>query len=131
MKITGVKIHHYQWERGPYHWRDGIMPSSATASGAFLRILTDEGIEGLSPGGGGANIEEIKYRLIGADPLDRERIWQDFWRNLRSSRLGFAIGPVDENKIIGFLRNILISDPAKYRMAVFDLWAVDDLDIRS
>jgi FMN phosphatase YigB (HAD superfamily) len=33
--------------------------------------------------------------LIGADPLDRERIWQNFRRNLRTSNLGFAIGPVD------------------------------------
>jgi L-alanine-DL-glutamate epimerase-like enolase superfamily enzyme len=33
--------------------------------------------------------------LIGANPLDRERIWQGLWRNLRSSNLGYAIGPVD------------------------------------
>ncbi len=26
MKITDVKIHHIEWERGPYHWRDEIMP---------------------------------------------------------------------------------------------------------
>ena len=95
MKITAVKIHHVEWERGPYHWRDGIMPNSPTGRTALLRILTDEGIEGLSPCGGVVNVDEIKYQLIGVDPLDRERIWQDFWRNLRSSHLGFAIGPVD------------------------------------
>ena len=95
MKITAVKIHHVEWERGPYHWRDGIMPGGPTGRTALLRILTDEGIEGLSPCGGKVNVDEIKYQLIGVDPLDRERIWQDFWRNLRSSHLGFAIGPVD------------------------------------
>ena len=95
LKITGVKIHHVEWERGPYHWRDGIMPSGPVGRAALLRILTDEGIEGLSPCGGDANVEEIKWHLVGADPLDRERIWQHFWRNLRTSRLGFAIGPVD------------------------------------
>jgi L-alanine-DL-glutamate epimerase-like enolase superfamily enzyme len=95
MKITGVKIHHYQWERGPYHWRDGIMPASATASGAFLRILTDEGVEGWSPYRGGADVDEVKWQLVGEDPLDRERIWQKFWRNLRTSKLGLAIGAVD------------------------------------
>jgi L-alanine-DL-glutamate epimerase-like enolase superfamily enzyme len=95
MKITAVKIYHVEWERGPYHWRDGIMPSGPTGRTALLRILTDEGIEGLCLGGGGATIEEIKWHLVGEDPLDRERIWQKFWRNLRSSRLGFAIGPVD------------------------------------
>ena len=95
MKITAVKIHHVEWERGPYHWRDGIMPNGPTGRTALLRILTDEGIEGLSPCGRKVNVDEIKYQLIGIDPLDRERIWQDFWRNLRSSHLGFAIGPVD------------------------------------
>jgi L-alanine-DL-glutamate epimerase-like enolase superfamily enzyme len=95
MKITGVKIHHVEWERGPYHWRDEIMPKGPTGKAALLRILTDEGIEGLSPYSAGADVEEIKWQLIGEDPLDRERIWQKFWRNLRSSRLGFAIGSVD------------------------------------
>ena len=95
MKITGIKIHHVEWERGPYHWRDEIMPSGPTARSALLRILTDEGIEGLAPYSAGANVEEIKWQLIGEDPLDRERIWQKFWRNLRTSHLGFAIGPVD------------------------------------
>lgn len=95
MKITDIKIHHIEWKRGPYHWRDGIMPNGPMARTALLRILTDEGVEGLSPYGAGANVVEIKYQLIGEDPLDRERIWQKFWRNLRSSRLGLAIGPVD------------------------------------
>ena len=95
MKITGVKIHHVEWERGPYHWRDEIMPSGPTARTALLRVLTDEGVEGLAPYSAGANVEEIKWQLLGEDPLDRERIWHKFWRNLRTSRLGFAIGPVD------------------------------------
>jgi L-alanine-DL-glutamate epimerase-like enolase superfamily enzyme len=71
------------------------MPSPSTARAGLLRIITDEGIEGLSPYRGGANIEEVRYQLIGQDPLDRERIWQSFWRNLRTSKLGLAIGPVD------------------------------------
>jgi L-alanine-DL-glutamate epimerase-like enolase superfamily enzyme len=95
MKITGIKIHHVEWERGPYHWRDEIMPAGATGRPALLRILTDEGIEGLSPYTAGARIEAIKYQLVGEDPLNRERIWHKFWRNLRSSKLGLAVGPVD------------------------------------
>ena len=95
MKITGVRVHHFEWERGPYHWRDGIMPSGSKATGAFLRILTDEGVEGWSSYRRGANIEEVKYQLLGEDPLDRERIWHKFWRNLRTSNLGLAVGPVD------------------------------------
>jgi hypothetical protein len=61
MKITAVKIHHVEWERGPYHWRDGIMPTGPTGRTALLRILTDEGIEGLSPCGREVNVDEIKY----------------------------------------------------------------------
>ena len=45
MKSTGIKIHHVEWERGPYHWRDGIMPNGAIAKTALLRIFTDEGME--------------------------------------------------------------------------------------
>ncbi|MBN1995252.1 MAG: racemase [Anaerolineae bacterium] len=95
MRITGVKIHYVEWERAPYHWRDGIMPSGPLARTGLLRILTDEGVEGWSPCGGGFKIEEVKWQLMGANPLDRERIWQNFWRNLRTSRLGLAIGAVD------------------------------------
>ncbi len=95
MKITDVKVHHIEWERGPYHWRDEIMPAGSTARTALLRILTDAGVEGMSGYRAGADLNEIKYQLVGEDPLDRERIWQKFWRNLRTSHLGFAIGPVD------------------------------------
>ena len=95
MKITAVKIHRIEWARGPFHWRDGIMPQGQTGRTALLRILTDEGVEGLSQCGWGIDIDEVKWQLIGADPLDREQIWQGFWRNLRSSSLGYAIGPVD------------------------------------
>ena len=95
MKITGVRIDHIEWQRGAYHWRDGIMPSGPTGRTGLLRIATDEGIEGLSPCWGRIDVEEVKYQLLGADPLNRERIWQDFWRNLRTSNLGYAIGPVD------------------------------------
>ena len=95
MKITDIKIHHIEWERGPYHWRDEIMPAGPTARTGLLRILTDEGVEGLSTYSAGADIAEIKYQLIGEDPLNRERIWQKLWRNLRTSKLGLAIGPLD------------------------------------
>jgi L-alanine-DL-glutamate epimerase-like enolase superfamily enzyme len=95
MKITSVKIHHVEWERGPYHWRDGIMPNGPMGRTALLRILTDEGVEGISRCSGGINLDEVKFQLIGADPLDRERLWQNFWRNIRTSNLGFAVGPVD------------------------------------
>ena len=76
MQITGVKLHHLEWERGPYHWRDEIMPSGMMARTGLLSIETDAGLTGRSPYSGGANIDEIKYQLLGQNPLDRERIWQ-------------------------------------------------------
>lgn len=94
MKITGVKVHLVEWNRGPYHWRDGIMPNGPTGRAGLMRILTDEGLEGWSPCGS-VNIHEVKYQLIGQDPLNRELIWQNLWRNLRTSNLGMAIGPID------------------------------------
>ena len=94
MKITGVKVHLVEWNRGPYHWRDGIKPNGPLAKAGLMRILTDDGLEGWSPCGA-VDIEEVKYQLIGQDPLDRELIWQNMWRNLRTSNLGQAIGPVD------------------------------------
>ncbi len=95
MKIADVLCYSFEWERGAYHWRDGIMPQGPKARGGLLRIVTDEGVEGVSPSGGNLDLEEIKFQLIGQDPMNRERIWQSFWKNLRSSRLGDAIGPVD------------------------------------
>ena len=80
MKITGVKVHTVEWERGPYHWRDEIMPSGSTARAGLLRILTDEGVEGWCRFSRRFGIEEVKYQLLGRDPMNRERIWQGFWR---------------------------------------------------
>lgn len=95
MKITDVTVSVVEWDRPGMHWRDGIKADGPRARAGFLRISTDEGVEGIAPYGGGADLQEIRWKLIGADPLARERIWQDMWRNLRTSRLGLAIGPVD------------------------------------
>jgi L-alanine-DL-glutamate epimerase-like enolase superfamily enzyme len=95
MKITDVKVHVVEWERPGYFWRDGIMPGKPKGRSGLMRILTDEGVEGMAPCRGGISIDEVKFQLIGRDPLNREEIWQAFWKNLRSSNLGFAIGSVD------------------------------------
>lgn len=70
------------------------MPKGSLAQAGLMRIMTDAGLEGWSPCGA-VDIEEVKYQLIGQNPLDRELIWQNMWRNLRTSNLGQAIGPVD------------------------------------
>ena len=71
------------------------MPQGPSARGGLLRISTDGGVEGLSTSRGPLDLAEIKFNLVGQDPMNRERIWQAFWKNLRTSQLGHAIGPVD------------------------------------
>ena len=95
MKITGLKVHVLEWDREPYQWRDGLPPGGPMGREALLRIQTDAGVEGHSLQWGGANIEEIKWKLIGRDPLRIEEIWQDMWRNLRTSTISGAIDAVD------------------------------------
>jgi L-alanine-DL-glutamate epimerase-like enolase superfamily enzyme len=91
MKITDLKVHVLEWARPPHHWRDGLPRGGPKGRETLLRILTDEGVEGHSTHWGDANIDEIKWKLVGRDPLRIEEIWQDLWRNLRSSTIGGAI----------------------------------------
>jgi L-alanine-DL-glutamate epimerase-like enolase superfamily enzyme len=51
-----------EWDRRPYHWRDGLPAGGSKARETLLRI---------------------------------EEIWQDLWRNLRTSTFGGAIDAVD------------------------------------
>ena len=48
MKITDLKVHVLEWERPPHHWRDGLPAGGPKGRETFLRILTDEGVEGHS-----------------------------------------------------------------------------------
>lgn len=95
MKITGLKVHVLEWDREPYQWRDGLPPGGPKGRETLLRIQTDTGVEGHSIKWGDANIEEMKWKLIGRDPLRIEEIWQDMWRNLRTSTISGAIDAVD------------------------------------
>ena len=62
----------------------------------FLEVHTDEGITGISPGGGmAAFIENLKPYVIGEDPLNSERIWEKmYWGCLASGRRGAAISAI-------------------------------------
>ena len=71
------------------------LPTAMTYS--FLRLLTDEGVTGLSITEGGALnrvlIEgSLKPCLIGEDPLNNERIWEKmYWASLQYGRRGAPI----------------------------------------
>ena len=87
MKITDVQLRQYRWERGA-PIRNGM--HIYTHSGLnLLRIETDAGISGI----GWAHkpqtlgmakvaqglLEHFKPMLIGEDPFNYRRIWQQLW----------------------------------------------------
>jgi len=55
----------------------------------LTKIVTDEGVEGYCFGGSKeTNDRIVKPALMGKNPLDREKIWQMFYRRLQGSRGG-------------------------------------------
>ena len=88
MKIKDVICEVYIWKRPS---AKSVYPGYPYPTGEapldILRIITDDGIEGqffrtdvnLSQ----SNVDDIKRHLIGQDPLDRERHWQNLWREAR------------------------------------------------
>ena len=55
------------------------------ATSCFVHIMTDTGLEGLSPAGGGRAAQTLveatfKELLVGENPLHIEKLWDDlFW----------------------------------------------------
>jgi L-alanine-DL-glutamate epimerase-like enolase superfamily enzyme len=85
----------------PFRWRDGLPGSEPELVGGVLRILTDEGTEGVVLTQRGVIIEDLVNRrlrgeLVGADPLDREWLWHRMWEVDRLEELPiYAFGLVD------------------------------------
>ena len=48
---------------------------------SLLKIITDEGIEGLGEWRGGQSVDQLKWMLIGQDPTNVNKLHQDhLWR---------------------------------------------------
>ena len=66
------------------------------ATACFVHIVTDTGLEGLSPAGGGRAAQTLiegtfKERLVGENPLHIEKLWDDlFWCIRGVGRKGLA-----------------------------------------
>ena len=96
MKVTDVKMETYRWQR-PKPIRNGryIYP---TAGLDIIKIETDEGISGIGLSGGVQEAEDIgrsilghlKQYVIGQDPFDTERIWEDMWQPKLIGRRGIT-----------------------------------------
>lgn len=106
MKITDVQIMVYVENKQVPVWNVEIGPA-ASAEREFIvcKILTDEGVEGISgsyPFGVDSKaithsiIANFKHRMIGEDPLNHEKIWQKLWKADRLAYTSqFALGIVD------------------------------------
>ena len=96
MRVTDVKMESYRWNR-PKPIRNGryVYP---TAGLNIVKIETDEGVTGVGLSGGvqGAEdigtsiLEHLKMYVIGQDPFDTEKIWDEMWQPKLVGRRGIT-----------------------------------------
>ena len=96
MKVTNVTMETYRWKR-PRPIRNGryVYP---TAGLDIVKIETDDGVTGIGLSGGVQEAEDIgrsilnhlKQYVIGQDPFDNERIWDDMWQPKLVGRRGIT-----------------------------------------
>ena len=73
-----------------------LKPGAKGSAGLWAHIKTDEGVEGLGVGTGNPAIRSViennlKDLLIGQDPFNIEKLWNDmFWRVRGFGRKGVA-----------------------------------------
>ena len=96
MKITKMWTEIYRWKRNK-PIRNGMYTYS-DAGLNVVKIQTDEGITGIGLGGGmtddgkvfqaiGAQFEQV---VVGQDPLNNEKIWDDLWQPKLIGRRGLT-----------------------------------------
>ncbi len=88
MKITDMVPVEYSWRR-PRPIRNGKY-TYADAGLGLVRIETDEGVTGLGLGSVGPGFEAFKQLLIGEDPLNVERLWDNMWQPKLVGRRGLT-----------------------------------------
>ena len=96
MKVTNVTMETYRWKR-PKPIRNGryVYP---TAGLDIVKIETDDGVTGVGLSGAVQEAEDIgrsilnhlKQYVIGQDPFDNERIWDDMWQPKLVGRRGIT-----------------------------------------
>jgi L-alanine-DL-glutamate epimerase-like enolase superfamily enzyme len=102
MRITDVKVHLVPTPaQPPFRWRAGVPGSAPAGTGAYLRILTDAGVEGIAATHRGVIVKDLVERrlreeLIGQDPLQKEWLWHRVWELDRIEEFPiYALGLVD------------------------------------
>ena len=104
MQIDDLTLTLFSWENiPPTQYAAGSGNSSGNSTLGLLRISTDDGIEGHAFLGSATYSAEIDCKgiihflkpiLMGADPLDREYLYQKMWKQNRKVSLR-SIGAVD------------------------------------
>lgn len=104
MKITDVSVTLFAWENLPaFRYANNTATPTDTSQLGLVTITTDEGLEGHAFLGSSylpANFEapllihHLKPLLIGANPLDRERLYHALWNRSRAAPIR-AIGALD------------------------------------
>jgi L-alanine-DL-glutamate epimerase-like enolase superfamily enzyme len=86
MKITAIEV--FQIDLEPHVVRRDAIQAFTKQETVFVRVRTDEGVEGLgytyTIGTGGAAIialirRDLESHVLGEDPLEVERIWRKLW----------------------------------------------------
>ncbi len=83
MRIVDVKVEPVELPARPSFRRGGRLPSPSRV-GAVLRIVTDDGFEGVVHSRRGQVLMDVVEQLladelVGEDPLARERLWERMW----------------------------------------------------
>ena len=85
MKIIAVHAYTVRTKtRVPFVWRRGLLGTDAASEQTWLRLVTDEGIEGWGRAPRGAIAldlvaRRIKPWLLGKNPLMKELLWHELW----------------------------------------------------
>jgi L-alanine-DL-glutamate epimerase-like enolase superfamily enzyme len=84
-----------------FRWRNGLPGSDPAGTNIVIRILTDEGIEGVVVSSRAHIVADLLDRrlraeLIGQDPLQREWLWERIWEIDRIEELPlYVLGLLD------------------------------------
>src|SRR3954452_12867718 len=106
MRIAHVESHRVRIPPAdpPFGWRRGLLGGLTGGEGGVLRVVTDDGAEGvalLPRASGGVVLEDAVERLLrdeltGADTLQREWLWHRMWEIDRREELPiYLLGVVD------------------------------------
>ena len=96
MKVTDLRMETYRWPRAKPIRNGRYVYTHAGLN--VIKVETDEGLTGIGLGGGVTDGEDIgrsiaahlKQCVVGQDPFDTERIWDEMWQPKLVGRRGIT-----------------------------------------